>query len=280
MNGTLITIAGILFIFVMTTLGSSLVFFIKKEPSKNFNSVFLGFASGIMIAASVWSLLLPSIEMSNYLNTFKFLPSLIGFLLGAVFLTLLDKTAGWFSNSSNSKGFSNFSLKKSTKLFLAVTIHNIPEGLAVGFAFGFAATLATQPELYSALGLAIGIGIQNFPEGAAVSLPMVTSEKSKNMAFMFGTLSGAVEPVFAVLGYFLAYKIQFIQPWLLSFAAGAMIFVVAEDLIPDSKLNDTSHLGTWGVILGFAIMMVLDIALGWIICNNVTKFCFLNWKQE
>ena len=134
--------------------------------------------------------------------------------------------------------------------------------MAVGFAFGFASVLSTQPALFSALSLAIGIGVQNLPEGTAVSLPMVASGKSKINAFLMGTLSGVVEPIFAALGYFLAYKIEFIQPWLLSFAAGAMIFVVAEDLIPDSKLEEQPHLGTWGVILGFAIMMVLDIALG------------------
>lgn len=262
MNGTAITITGISFIFLMTTLGASLVLFLKKEPSKKLNSLFLGFASGIMIAASIWSLLLPSIEMSCYLNNFKFVPALIGFLFGSTFIFIIDKFSTKITSLKNTNKKQKITFSKSTKLFLAVTIHNIPEGLAVGFAFGFASNMATQAALLSALSLAIGIGIQNFPEGTAVSLPMVTSGKSKSKAFLIGTLSGIVEPIFAILGYFLAYRIQFIQPWLLSFSAGAMIYVVAEDLIPDAKLESHPHLGTWGVILGFAIMMTLDIALG------------------
>jgi len=240
----------------MTTLGAMMVFLTKKTISERFNSILIGFASGIMLAASVWSLLLPSIEMSASYGALKFIPALIGILLGGVFLMLLDNiipksVLGEFSPHA-----------KFSKLFIAITLHNIPEGLAVGFAFGAAAALKTNAAFLSALGLAIGIGVQNFPEGAAVSLPMSTLGTTKSKAFLTGMLSGAVEPVFAVIGYFLASGLSIIQPWLLSFAAGAMIFVVAEDLIPDSQNNPNKHLGTWGVMLGFALMMVLDVALG------------------
>ena len=147
-------------------------------------------------------------------------------------------------------------------MFLAVTIHNIPEGLAVGFAFGAAATLGSTAGFVSALGLAVGMAIQNFPEGAAISLPMHHATGSKHKAFLFGAASGFVEPVSAVLGYFLASALTVLQPWFLAFSAGAMIFVVAEDLIPDAKLDEHSHVGTWGVMLGFVVMMILDVALG------------------
>lgn len=262
MSNTLITILGICFIFLMTTLGSTLVYFFKDKPSGKLNTMFLGFASGIMIAASVWSLLLPAIEMSEEMGKLKFLPAFIGFMIGGLFLVALDKLLPHIHKGTNLEEGPKSNFKKSTKLFLAVTIHNIPEGLAVGFAFGAASVIGTQAAFLSALGLAVGIGIQNFPEGTAVALPIVSNGGSKNKAFLFGTLSGAVEPVAAVLGYFLAAGLEVVQPWLLSFAAGAMIFVVAEDLIPDSKLEDHPHLGTWGVMIGFALMMVLDVAFG------------------
>lgn len=153
-------------------------------------------------------------------------------------------------------------LKKPMKMFLAVTIHNIPEGLAVGFAFGAASVIGEKSAYLAALGLAVGMAIQNFPEGAAVSLPMKTVTGSKLKAFAYGTFSGAVEPVFALIGYMLASEIEILQPWLLAFAAGAMIFVVVEDLIPDSKMEEHPHLGTWGIMGGFVIMMILDVALG------------------
>jgi len=257
-----LTVFGIAFIFAMTTMGASLVYFFKGKINEKVNTLFLGFASGIMIAASIWSLLLPAIEMSADYGNFKFLPALVGFLSGGVFLILIDKLIPHIHKGSGTEEGVKNHLSKSAKLFLAVTIHNIPEGLAVGFAFGAAAIIGTQAAFLSAMGLAIGIGIQNFPEGTTVALPICSNGASTHKAFLFGTLSGAVEPLFAVIGYFLASTISAIQPWLLSFAAGAMIFVVAEDLIPDAKIESNPHLGTWGVMIGFAIMMVLDVAFG------------------
>lgn len=256
------TIFGICFIFAMTTLGASIVYFFRKEISDRANTVFLGFASGIMVAASVWSLLLPAIEGAQNYGKWSWVPAAVGFLLGGGFLVLLDRVVPHVHSNASQEEGPHSSLKKSTKLFLAVTMHNIPEGLAVGFAFGAAAALGESAAYVSALGLAIGIGIQNLPEGAAVSLPMKSATGSKHKAFAFGAGSGAVEPIFALIGYFLAAYLTVLQPWLLSFAAGAMIFVVAEDLIPDSKLAERPHLGTWSVMIGFVLMMILDVALG------------------
>lgn len=257
-----ITALGIGIIFGMTTLGAALVYFFKKDISPKANTLFLGFASGIMIAASVWSLLIPSIEGAESYGKWNFVPAAVGFLIGGLFLVLLDKVVPHFHKGASEEEGPHILLKKSTKLFLAVTIHNIPEGLAVGFAFGAAAVIGGNAAYLSALGLAIGIGIQNFPEGAAVALPMRGVTGSRNKAFLYGMGSGIVEPIFAIIGYFLAAYLTVLQPWLLAFAAGAMIFVVAEDLIPDAKLTENPHLGTWGVMLGFAVMMVLDVALG------------------
>lgn len=262
MSNTGMTIFGICFIFLMTSAGASLVFVFRKEISPKINTVFLGFASGIMIAASVWGLLVPALEQASAWGTWSFVPAALGFTIGAVFLVLLDKIIPHFHSGTGEEEGSPSLLKKSTKLFLAVTIHNIPEGLAVGFAFGAAAAIGTDGAFISALGLAIGIGIQNFPEGAAIALPMRNATGSKNKAFLYGMGSGVVEPIFAIIGYFMAASLTSLQPWLMSFAAGAMIFVVAEDLIPDAKLNENPHLGTWGVIIGFVLMMILDVALG------------------
>ena len=262
MNSTLIVILGILFIFLMTTLGSALVFFFKNEIPEKINTVFLGFAAGVMIAASVWSLLIPAMESSSSWEKWSFVPAVVGFIFGGLFLVLLDKVVPHMHSGTNEEEGPKVNLQKQTKFFLAVTIHNIPEGLAVGFAFGAAAVIGTSLAYLSALGLAIGIGLQNFPEGAAIALPMRNACGSRKKAFLYGTLSGIVEPIFAIIGYFLAAQIEVIQPWLLAFAAGAMIFVVAEDLIPDSKIESHPHLGTWGVMIGFAVMMILEVVLG------------------
>lgn len=263
MNQTVIAAVGIGFIFFMTALGSALVFFFKKEISPKVNTLFLGFASGIMVAASVWSLLIPALEdAAESWGSWSFVPAAAGFLLGGLFLVLLDKLVPHFHSGTNEEEGPRTSLKKSTKLFLAVTIHNIPEGLAVGFAFGGALAGGESAGILAALGLALGIGIQNFPEGAAVSLPMKTVTGSRGKAFLYGMGSGAVEPLAAVIGLLLASALTSIMPWLLSFAAGAMIFVVVEDLIPDAKLAEHPHLGTWGAMAGFALMMILDVALG------------------
>lgn len=263
MSHTFMTILGISFIFVMTTLGAALVFLFRNGISEKINSIFLGFASGIMIAASVWSLLIPAMSMSEEgWGKWSFVPAAIGFMLGGLFLVIIDKIVPHFHQGTNHEEGPHSSLKKSIKLFLAVTIHNIPEGLSVGFVFGAAASLGTTAAYASALGLALGIGIQNFPEGAAVALPMKKVTGSNKKSFLLGMGSGAVEPLSAILGYFLAAQIETLQPWLLAFAAGAMIFVVTEDLIPDMKLNSISHAASWGLMLGFVIMMILDVALG------------------
>ena len=262
MNGTLITVIGFTIIFLATTLGSSLVFFLKKDISDKSNAIFLGFAAGIMTAASIWSLLVPSIEQSSDWGTWSFIPAAVGFIAGGLFLVFLDRIVPHSHLSADKDEGPQVSLQKPMKMFLAVTIHNIPEGLSVGFAFGAAAAMATNDALFGALGLAIGIAVQNFPEGAAVALPLAKSIGSKKKAFFYGAASGIVEPISAVIGYFLASVLTVAQPWLLAFAAGAMIFVVAEDLIPDAKIEGHPHLGTWGIMAGFVIMMILDVALG------------------
>lgn len=263
MSGTAMTVLGFLLIFAATAAGAALVFFFKKDLSPKFNTLFLGFASGVMIAAAVWSLLIPSLEgAAEDYGKWNFVPAVVGFLVGGLFLVVIDKIVPHIHGGTEEEEGLRNHLRKPVKLFLAVTIHNIPEGLAVGFAFGAAAFTGEQGGFVAALGLAIGMAIQNFPEGAAVSLPMKAAVGSRAKAFFYGAASGVVEPVFALVGYFLAANLIAAQPWLLSFAAGAMIFVVAEDLIPDSKLAEHPHLGAWGAMIGFALMMALDVALG------------------
>lgn len=262
MNHTLLTAFGMFLLFFMTALGSAAVFFFRREISQKVNTVFLGFASGIMIAASVWSLLIPALEGAPEYGNFSFVPAAVGFLLGGLFLVLLDRIVPHFHFGTGEEEGPTSRLNKPVKLFLAVTIHNIPEGLAVGFAFGAASAIGTTAAYIAAFGLAIGIGIQNLPEGAAVALPLRASTGSRKKAFYLGAVGGLVEPVSAVIGFFLATVLSAAQPWLLAFSAGAMIFVVAEDLIPDAKLEEHPHLGTWGVMVGFALMMILDVALG------------------
>ncbi len=260
-NELIVTISGISFIFLMTSLGASFVLFLKKDISDKANSAILGFAAGIMIAASVWSLLLPSIESSSNLGKLSFLPASIGFIAGGLFLVLIDRLVPHIHNGTKKEEGIKSGLKKSSKMFLAVTIHNIPEGLAVGFAYGAAISQSDYSLFLAALGLSVGIGIQNIPEGFAVALPL-RREKGRFKAFLFGMGSGAVEPISAIIGLLLASVLSTFQPYLLSFAAGAMIFVVVEDLIPEAKLSEYSHTGTWGVIAGFVVMMILDVALG------------------
>ena len=262
MSFGLMTALGFFIIFAMSTLGSAVVYFFKDKENKKAHTLFMGFASGIMIAASVWSLLLPAMEEAEAgFGNLSWLPVSVGFVLGGLFLVLLDKVIPHTHNATNEDEGPRVQVKKSTKLFFAVMIHNIPEGLAVGFAFGAAATVGTTAAYVAALGLAIGMGIQNFPEGAAIALPLKVATNSKHKAFLFGMASGAVEPVSAIAGYFLASYIITLQPWLLAFAAGAMIFVVAEDLIPDAQSTGYSHLATWGTMVGFVVMMILDVAL-------------------
>ena len=261
MTETQITILGIVLIFLSTTLGSALVYLFKNGISQKINVVFLGFASGIMVSASVFSLLIPSIEQSESYGSLSFLPAGVGFIVGGLFLVLLDKVVPHFHSAGEIMEGPSVSIKKSVRLFLAVTLHNIPEGLAVGFALGAAGASGNTTATLSALGLAIGISVQNFTEGAAVALPVKITTGSSNKAFLLGTLSGAVEPICAIIGFFLASFLTVLQPWLLAFAAGAMIFVVIEDLIPDTQTLTHSHLGTWSAMLGFVLMMIMDMVL-------------------
>ncbi len=255
MSNTFIAVLGISLTLVLSAGGASLVFFFKGKVSRSANSLFLGFASGVMVAASVWSLLLPAIESSESFGKLSFLPAAVGILAGGFLLVLLDKLLPEkMEDGVNEK-------KKYTKLFFAVTLHNIPEGLAVGLAFGGAFATGLKADFYAALGLAAGIGIQNIPEGTAISLPMKKLLNSRGKAFLMGTLSAVVEPVFALVGITLAMVLPCVMPWLLALAAGAMLLVVAENLLPEA-VGESPHLGTWSFMLGFILMMVLDVALG------------------
>ena len=260
------TVLGMSIIFVGTALGALTAFVFKKDSPKA-NTLFLGFAAGIMVAASIWSLLDPSLqqaEESGIYGSFSWVPAAFGFILGGLFLTVLDKVLPHMHSSGEEEGFHS-NLAKPMKMFVAVTIHNIPEGLAVGVAYSVAAVSAAEGDATAfagALGLSIGMAIQNFPEGASVALPMSSALNSKWKAALFGVASGIVEPIAAVVGYFLATGVSALQPWMLAFAAGAMIFVVVEDLVPDANFGDHPHLATWGTMAGFVIMMTLDVALG------------------
>ena len=256
-------IIGLLSIFLATTLGSSFVFFFRKKISPRLNQIFVGFASGIMLAASIFSLLLPAME-----SEITYMPSWLlvslATLLGAIFMWGIDKIIPHFHNSENKdEGISTRRVNKNTKMFLAVLIHNIPEGLSVGIAFGVALMDPSNTTLlFGALMLAIGLSIQNIPEGTVVSLPIKGETNNSLKAFLFGTLTGVVEPLAGIVGLFLAMSIQFIMPWALAFSAGCMIYVVVEEMIPEMKGESTSHHGVWAFILGFIIMMILDISLG------------------
>ncbi len=259
--GIALTAFGISFIFMASTLGAAVVYCFKGELSAKINAAFLGVAAGIMIAASIWSLLLPALtQAENDWGRYAIIPICIGFFLGATFLWAFEKCI-----PVPSKNRENVSQeKKAKRLFLAVTLHNVPESLAVGFAFGAAWAMGTRAAFLSALGVAIGIGVQNFPEGAAVSLPMRMALQSKHKAFLYGVASGAVEPIFALFGCVFAAYLQGLQPWLLAFAAGAMLFVVARDLLPDmagegAERETCLTIGGWGVTFGFLFMMLLDV---------------------
>lgn len=263
MDSILWAAGGTGFTFLMTTLGAALVFLFKKQNTGTAQKIFLGFAAGVMIAASVWSLLIPAIEEAEAMGQIGWIPAAGGFILGVGFLLLLDTILPHLHPGSNEPEGMKSSMKRTTMLIFAVTLHNIPEGMAVGLSFALAAQHGGDPALYAAaMALAIGIGIQNFPEGAAVSLPLRQEGLSRTKAFFFGSLSGLIEPVFGILTVLIAGVIAPYMPWLLSFAAGAMIYVVVEELIPEAHLGEHSNLGTMGVMAGFLIMMILDVALG------------------
>lgn len=263
-NPLLLALCGTGFTFAATAAGAAMVFFFKREVGGNSQRVFLGFAAGVMIAASVWSLLIPAIEMAENQSALPgWFPAAGGFVLGALFLLLLDRLLPHLHIGSNEVEGLPSSLRRTTMLVFAVTLHNIPEGMAVGLAFALAAKGdAAGTTLAGAIALAIGMGLQNFPEGAAISLPLCKEGLSRPRAFVYGSLSGLVEPIAGVVGVVLATSIVGIMPWVLSFAAGAMIYVVVEELIPEAHLGEHSHTGTLGVMAGFLVMMILDVALG------------------
>lgn len=252
-----------LFTWFLTALGAGLVFFFKSINRKTLDAM-LGFAAGVMIAASYWSLLAPAIEMAEESNLPAWVPATSGFLLGGAFLWLIDKLLPHLHPGfpkEDAEGLST-SWQRSVLLVLAITIHNIPEGLAVGVAFGALAADLPSATLGGAVALAMGIGIQNFPEGTAVSVPLRREGISRFKSFWYGQLSGVVEPVAGVLGAVAVIYMRPILPYALAFAAGAMIYVVVEELIPESQLEKHTDVATIGAMLGFAVMMTLDVALG------------------
>jgi len=252
-----------LFTWLMTALGAGLVFFFKTINRKMLDGM-LGFAAGVMIAASYWSLLAPAIEMAENSGVPAWIPATTGFLLGGSFIWLVDKLLPHLHLGfpmQEAEGIST-SWRRSVLLVLAITLHNIPEGLAVGVAFGALAANLEAASLAGAIALALGIGIQNFPEGAAVSVPLRREGMSRSKSFWYGQLSGIVEPAAGVVGAAAVILMRPILPYALAFAAGAMIFVVVEELIPESQLQKNTDAATMGAMFGFAVMMTLDVALG------------------
>ena len=254
MENILYSAVGILIPFIGTSLGSFLVFFLKNNMNEKLKKLIVGFAAGVMIAASIWSLIMPSVEMAEHQGKIEWVPATIGLLLGITFLIVINKLAENFENKRNGK--------KINMLMFSVTLHNIPEGMAVGVCF--AAFLAGNAgiDLLEAMLLAIGIAIQNIPEGAIISMPLKMGGISKKKAFLYGVLSGIVEPISAVITLVLINVVVPLLPYLLAFAAGAMIYVVIEELVPEMHDGNKSALGVIGVTIGFVIMMILDIALG------------------
>ena len=253
---------GLLIPFLGTTLGAGMVFFLKNNIKQSVEKLLLGFASGVMIAASIWSLLIPAIEMSEEQGKIGWLAPAVGFLLGMLFLLVLDSVIPHMHLDKEKPEGVKSKLKKTTMLVLAVTLHNIPEGMAVGVTFAGALLGNSGITMTGAMALAIGIAIQNFPEGAIISMPLKSEGVSKLKAFLYGAISGIVEPIAAIITILLTELVVPILPYLLSFAAGAMIYVVVEELIPESQMGKHSNIGTVGVALGFVIMMILDVALG------------------
>ena len=259
---TLKVLYGIMIPFLGTSLGAACVFFMKKSMGDILQKILTGFAAGVMVAASVWSLLIPSLEQAESLGKWSFVPAVTGFWLGILFLLVLDHVIPHLHMGSNEAEGPKSKLQKTTMLVLAVTLHNIPEGMAVGVVFaGFLAGNESITAM-GALALALGIAIQNFPEGAIISMPLKAEGMSKGKAFLNGVISGIVEPVGALLTILAAGIVIPVLPYLLSFAAGAMIYVVVEELIPEMSEGHHSNIGTVFFALGFSVMMILDVALG------------------
>ena len=253
---------GLMIPFVGTMLGSACVFFMKRELKPLVQKAFLGFASGVMVAAAVWSLLIPAMDMSEGMKKLAFVPAAVGFLLGIGFLLLMDRAVPHLHLGSDEAEGPKVALKKTTMLVLAVTLHNIPEGLSAGAVFAGALAGNETVTIAGAFALAIGIAIQNFPEGAIISMPLRGAGAGRGKAFLYGTLSGIVEPLAGLVTLLLASRITPALPYLLAFAAGAMIYVVVEELIPEASEGEHSNIGTIAFALGFTLMMILDVALG------------------
>ncbi len=255
-------VLGLLLPFIGTTLGAGTIFLMKDQIKPGIQKAMLGFASGVMVAASVWSLLIPAMNMSEDMGKFAFFPAAAGFLLGIVFLLALDKLIPHLHLGCNEAEGPKCKIKRSTMLVLAVTLHNIPEGLSLGAVFAGMLTQSGGLTLAGALALSVGIAIQNFPEGAIISMPLKSEGSGKGRAFTLGMLSGIVEPISALLTLVLAQYVTPVLPYLLAFSAGAMVYVVVEELIPEASEGEHSNIGTIGFALGFVLMMILDVALG------------------
>ena len=254
-------IGGLLIPFAGTSLGAALVFFLKKQISDGLQRILTGFAAGVMVAASFWSLLQPALDSSEHMGELSFVPAAAGFLIGIGFLLLLDEITPHMHMDRQAEGPES-KLKRTTKLILAVTLHNIPEGMAVGVVYAGWLAGKSGVSQTAALALALGIAIQNFPEGAIVSMPLLAEGMPKGKTFWYGVLSGAVEPVAAAVTILAASAVVPVLPYLLAFAAGAMMYVVVEELIPEMSEGKHSNAGTSAFSLGFVLMMILDVALG------------------
>ena len=261
MSDIMKVVIGVAIPFIGTSLGSGMVFFLKHGMKPQIQKLLLGFASGVMIAASIWSLLIPAIDMSEEQGVIPFIPASVGFLFGMGFLLLLDSIVPHLHMDTDKPEGRKSKLKKSTMLVFAVTLHNIPEGMAVGVVFAGVLSGDSSVSMAGAFALSIGIAIQNFPEGAIISMPLISNGFSKPKAFGYGVASGVVEPIGAIITVLLTSMIVPLLPYLLAFAAGAMIYVVVEELIPEAQHGDHSNIGTIGVALGFVLMMILDVAL-------------------
>ncbi len=255
-------IVGILIPFLGTTLGSACVFLLKKQMKRVTQKIFTGFAAGVMIAASIWSLLIPALEQSESMGNLSFLPASIGLSMGFAFLLILDNIIPHLHPNTNAEEGPRNNLTDTAKLMLAVTLHNIPEGIAVGVVFAGLISQNASIRFSGAIALSLGIAIQNFPEGAIISMPLQSRGVSKGKAFVYGTLSGIVEPIASLVTIYLANFMIPILPYLLSFAAGAMLYVVVEELIPDMAQGKHSNSGVIAFAAGFLLMMILDVALG------------------
>ncbi|MDD3252556.1 MAG: ZIP family metal transporter [Lachnospiraceae bacterium] len=253
---------GVLIPFLGTMLGAGCVFFVKNAIKPVVQKTLLGFASGVMVAASVWSLLIPAMEMSEHMGKLAFMPAAVGLAFGMAFLLLMDRVIPHLHMGCEEPEGPKCSLARTTMLVLAVTLHNIPEGMAVGVVFAGLLSGDAPISIAGAFALSIGIAIQNFPEGAIISLPLRSEGESRKKAFVMGTLSGIVEPIAAALTIVLARIVIPILPYLLAFAAGSMLYVVVEELIPESAEGEHSNMGTIGFAVGFVVMMILDVALG------------------